>query len=284
MGRRTYHLALATTALTYVLILLGEFTAVSASGATCGLQWPYCNGQLLPFGLPLHDFIEWFHRFVAMVVGFFILGTGAAAWRYYDERDVRLGGLLAVVLLPIQVILGGTTVTFSGLVPWGYAPITQAVHHLAALAIYSTLIYTTLRVRELDGVRDGSGLGRVRPAALAGLAVLPLELAFSRNTLFAVYGIRVQLVHHALELLAFTAALVALVWAVRRGAARAARAMAFATGLVTVQILLGVGLVPFSPAVQFTYYALAGLVAACFLFAARWTVGRRSGNTTAQKS
>ncbi|WP_232686128.1 COX15/CtaA family protein [Halobacterium zhouii] len=267
MGRRTYLLALATTALTYVLILLGEFTAVSASGATCGLQWPYCNGQLLPFGLPLHDFIEWFHRFVAMVVGFFIVGTGLAAWRYYDERDVRLGGLLAVVLLPIQVILGGTTVTFSGLVPWGYAPITQAIHHLAALAIYAALIYTTLRVRELEGVRGG--LGRVRTAALAGLAVLPLELAFSRNTLFSVYGLRVQMVHHAFELLAFTAALVAFVWAVRRGAVRAARATAAAVTLVTLQILLGTGIVSFSPAVQVAYYVLAGLLAACFLFAAR---------------
>lgn len=284
MGRRTYLLALVTTALTYVLILLGEFTAVSASGATCGLEWPYCNGQLLPFGLPLHDFIEWFHRFVAMVVGFFILGTGAAVLRNYDARDVRVGGVLAVVLLPIQVILGGTTVTFSGLVPWGYAPITQAIHHLAALAIYTALVYTTLRVREVDGVPDGTGLGRVRPAALAGLAVLPLELAFSRNTLFAVYGTRVQLVHHAFELLAFTAALVALVWATRRGATRAARAMAAAAVLVTVQILLGVGVVQFSAAVQFTYYALAGLVAWCFLAAARSTVSRQPVTSAAQNS
>jgi cytochrome c oxidase assembly protein subunit 15 len=274
MGRRTYLLALATTALTYALILLGEFTAVSASGATCGLEWPYCNGQLVPFGLPLHDFIEWLHRFVAMVVGFFILGTGAATWRNYDERDVRVGGLLAVVLLPIQVVLGGTTVTFSGLLPWGYAPITQAVHHVAALAIYTALVYTTLRVRELDGVTGGSGLGRVRAAALAGLAVLPLELAFSRNTLFAVYGTRVQMVHHAFELLAFTAALVALVWALRREATRAARVMTAAVVLITVQILLGVGVVQFSTAVQLTYYALAGLVAWCFLFTARTDTGR----------
>ncbi|WP_336036637.1 COX15/CtaA family protein [Halobacterium yunchengense] len=265
MARRSYQLAVATTALTFALILLGEFTAVSASGATCGLEWPYCNGQLLPFGLPLHDFIEWLHRAVAMVVGFFILGTGVLAWRRFDERDVKLGGVLAVVLLPLQVVLGGTTVTFSGLVPWGYMPLTQAVHHLAALAIFGTLVYTTLRMRELAGL----GVGRVRTAAVAGLAALPLVLAFSRNTVFAVYGTRVQLAHHAFELVVFAAALAAWTWGRRRDAARAATAAGAAAWLVTVQILLGTGIVQFSAAVQLTYYALTAAVGALLVVAAR---------------
>ncbi|WP_232702527.1 COX15/CtaA family protein [Halobacterium wangiae] len=263
MARRSYHLAALTTGLTFVLILLGEYTAVSGSGATCGLQWPQCNGQLLPIGLQIHDFIEQFHRGVAMVVGFFILGTGAVAWRNFEARDVRLGGVLAVVLLPLQVLLGGTTVTFSGLLPWGYMPLTQAVHHLAALAIFGTLVYTTLRIRELTG----GGLGRVRTAALAGLALLPLQLAFSRNTLFAVYGTRVQLLHHSAELLVFTATVAGFVWARRRGADRAALATGLATAIVTVQVLLGTGIVQFSATVQLTYYALTAGVGALFVVA-----------------
>ena len=276
MARRSYQLAAVTAGLTFVLILLGEFTAVSGSGATCGLQWPDCSGQLLPFGLQIHDFIEQFHRSVAMVVGFFILATGAVAWWNFDERDVKLGGVLAVVLLPVQVILGGTTVTFSGLVPWGYMPITQAVHHLAALAIFGTLVYTALRMRELAGI----GLGRVRTAALAGLVLLPLELAFSRNTLFAVYGTRVQLVHHAVELLVFAAALAAWVWARRRTATRAAHTMGLAVWLLTAQILLGTGVVQFSAAVQLAYYALAATIAVLFVLAAR-SARTHSGGATA---
>lgn len=265
MARRSYLLAVATTALTFVLILLGEFTAVSASGATCGLQWPYCNGQLLPFGLPLHDFIEWMHRFVAMVVGFFIVGTGAVAWVNYEDRDIRYAGVLAVVLLPIQVILGGTTVTFGGLIPGGYSPVVQAIHHLAALAIYTALVYATLRMRE----ETAAGLGHVRTAVLVGIGFLPLELLFSRGTLFAIYGTRVQLAHHFFELLVFTAALVGYVWAIRRKSIRAARATSFAVGLVTVQILLGTGIVQFSVAVQLAYYALAAGVAVLLFAAAR---------------
>ncbi|CQH59352.1 heme A synthase [Halobacterium hubeiense] len=265
MDRRSYQLAAVTTALTFALILVGEYTAVSGSGATCGLQWPDCNGQLLPLGLQIHDFVEQFHRGFAMVVGFFILGTGAVSWRNFDQRDVKVGGVLAVVLLPIQVILGGTTVTFSGLVPWGYMPITQAVHHLAALAIFGTLVYTTLRMRELVGV----GLGRVRTAAISGLAVLPLALVFSRNTVFAVYGTRVQLIHHALELVVFTAALAAFVWARRHGDRRAAQAMVATLAAVTAQILIGTGVVQFSATVQLTYYALTAVVAALFVLAAR---------------
>lgn len=265
MARRSYQLAAVTTVLTFALILLGEFTAVSGSGATCGLRWPDCSGQLLPFGLPVNDFVEQFHRSVAMVVGFFILGTGAVAYRNFDDRDIQVTGVLAVVLLPLQVILGGTTVTFSGLLPWGYQPITQAVHHLAALAIFGTLVYATLRMREETGL----GLGRVRTAALAGLAALPLQLAFSRNTLFAVYGTRVQLLNHTFELVVFAAALAGYVWARQRGSTRAARACGAAALLVVAQVILMVGIFEFSAAVQLTYYALAAAVAALLVAAAR---------------
>jgi cytochrome c oxidase assembly protein subunit 15 len=265
MARRSYQLAAVTAGLTFLLILLGEFTAVSGSGATCGLQWPDCSGQLLPFGLRIHDFIEQLHRSVAMVVGFFILGTGAVAWRNFEARDVKISGVLAIVLLPLQVILGGTTVTFSGLVPWGYMPITQAVHHLAALAIFGTLVYTALRMRELAGL----GVGSVRSAALAGLAVLPLALAFSRGTLFTIYGTRVQLIHHAFELLVFAAALTVWVWGRRRAADRAALAGLVAAVLVTLQILIGTGVVQFSATVQLTYYVFTVGVAALFAFALR---------------
>lgn len=265
MARRSYQLAAVTTVLTFALILLGEYTAVSGSGATCGLQWPDCNGRLLPFGLPVNDFVEQFHRSVAMVVGFFILGTGAVAYRNFDDRDIQVTGVLAVVLLPLQVILGGTTVTFSGLLPWGYQPITQAIHHLAALAIFGTLVYATLRMRE----RAGIGLGRVRSAALAGLAMLPLELVFSRNTVFAIYGTRVQLLNHTFELAVFAAALAGYVWARQRGATRAARACGAAALLVVAQVLLMVGIFQFSAAVQLTYYALAAAVGALLVVAAR---------------
>lgn len=277
MARRSYQLAAVTTVLTFGLILLGEFTAVSGSGATCGLQWPDCSGQLLPFGLPVNDFIEQFHRSVAMVVGFFILGTGAVAYRNFDDRDIQLSGLLAVVLLPVQVILGGTTVTFSGLLPWGYMPLTQAIHHLAAMAIFGTLVYATLRMREHTGL----GLGRVRTAAVAGLAMLPLELAFSRNTIFAIYGTRVQLLHHTFELAVFAAALAGWVLARQHGASRAAVASGAASLLVVVQVLLGVGIVEFSAAVQLSYYALAAAVAALLVVAARIRGGTTPSPTAA---
>jgi len=277
MARRSYQLAAVTTVLTFALILLGEFTAVSGSGATCGLQWPDCSGRLLPFGLPVNDFVEQFHRSVAMVVGFFILGTGAVAYRNFDDRDIQAAGVLAVVLLPLQVVLGGTTVTFSGLVPWGYQPLTQAIHHLAALAIFGTLIYATLRMREEAGL----GLGRVRAAALAGLAALPLEVAFSRNTIFAVFGTRVQLLNHTFELAVFAAALTGLVWARRRGATRAASACGAAVALVVAKVTLMVGVVQFSAAVQLTYYALAAGVAALLVAAARVRRGSGASPTAA---
>lgn len=118
---RFRHLAGGTLGLTYVLMLLGAYTSAIGAGLSCP-DWPACYGVWVPFLHPeiiaespysaLQIFAEWFHRGLAMAVGFLILGTTLAAWRVRRDRPVIVWtATLALLLLPIQVILGGLTVT-----------------------------------------------------------------------------------------------------------------------------------------------------------------------------
>ncbi|WP_160134158.1 COX15/CtaA family protein [Halococcus salsus] len=135
---RFRHLAAVTTGMTFVLILLGVYTAAAGAGLSCGARWPLCNGAV--FGLFPADwpsFIEWFHRLVAMITGFAILGTTYLAWRQDEARRTKYATVLALVALPIQVILGGATVTV-------YTPLVQVAHHGAALVIFGALIAATV--------------------------------------------------------------------------------------------------------------------------------------------
>ena len=283
MASRTHRLAAVTAGLTFLLILVGEFTAVSASGATCGFQWPDCSGQFLPFGLPVHDFIEWFHRAFAGIVGFFILGTALALWRRYDDRLLRSIGLIAVVLLPIQVLLGGVTVTLGGLFPTGYQPLTQAFHHVTALAIYAALVLGAVWSRRAD-----TGLYPTRHdisgAARAALVSLPFVLLFSRGTgpligLDALaYTTPLHILHHGTELVLFTGLLLALDRAYATGSTRAAWSMAVALLVSIVLILLGVGILPYVVGVQYGYYALVALTAGLLLFTLRNATSDESGS------
>ncbi|WP_049898709.1 COX15/CtaA family protein [Halococcus agarilyticus] len=138
MGLRFRHLAAVTTGMTFALILLGVYTAAAGAGLSCGARWPLCNGAvfgLFPANWP--SFIEWFHRLVAMVTGFFILGTTYVAWRDGKSRRTRIASTVALVVLPVQVLLGGATVTI-------YTALVQVTHHAAALVIFAALVATTV--------------------------------------------------------------------------------------------------------------------------------------------
>src|SRR5260370_9147443 len=102
-------LALVTTIVTFLLIVLGGIVRVSGSGLGCGDSWPLCNGQFFP-PLDLPTFIELSHRLVPTLVTPLILATAYVAWRRY--RTVRLivcPSLLPVALVVIQILLGAIT-------------------------------------------------------------------------------------------------------------------------------------------------------------------------------
>lgn len=135
-GIRFRQFAAATTGLTFTLILLGVYTAATGAGLSCSAQWPLCDGGLLPQSIP--SFIEWFHRLVAMITGFLILGTTAWAWKAHgDQPRIKWAATLALVVLPVQVMLGGATVL-------RYTPLIQTAHHAAAMLIFASLLATTL--------------------------------------------------------------------------------------------------------------------------------------------
>lgn len=122
--------------MTFGLILIGVYTAAAGAGLACSAQWPFCDGGLFPKTLP--SFIEWFHRLVAMITGFFILGTAAVAWRRHGDRPrVKWAATVAAALLIPQVLLGALTVRM-------YTPPVQVAHHGVAMALFAALLATTL--------------------------------------------------------------------------------------------------------------------------------------------
>jgi len=113
--------AYGTVVLTWIVMMLGSYTGAIGAGLSCP-DWPTCYGTFIPWFDPaivanspytaLQIFAEWFHRGMAMIAGFLILGTVVAAFRFYrSDRLVLWPAVAAVVLLPLQVVLGGLTVT-----------------------------------------------------------------------------------------------------------------------------------------------------------------------------
>jgi cytochrome c oxidase assembly protein subunit 15 len=256
-----------TTGLTLTLVMLGVYTAATGSGLACSAQWPLCDNGLLPQTIP--SFIEWFHRLVAMVTGWFIVGTAIWSWRAESTgRRTRIAATLAVLLLPLQISIGAVTVTLSGLFPDGYSPPTQGAHLVVALTIFSLLVWTTLSARD----ETGPALARARRALLVALGALVAAVVTSRVFTPTPYGPAGQALFYGASLLTVAALLAATYWLADSTVPRLRLATGTALAFLFVGMLLGRDLVFYTSTVRLVNgaaFLLAGAIVATVAVLAR---------------
>ncbi|MFB6195356.1 MAG: heme A synthase [Haloplanus sp.] len=254
--------AALTTGLTLTLVMLGVYTAATGSGLACSAQWPLCDNGLLPQTIP--SFIEWFHRLVAMVTGWFIIGTALWSWRRSDaDRRTRLASTLAVVLLPLQISIGAVTVTLNGMLPSGYSAPTQGAHLVVALAIFSLLVSTALSARD----ENTPPLSRVRRALLVALGALVASALLSRVFTPIPYSPAAQALFYGAALLAVAALLAATRWLAESTVSHLRLATGLALASLFGGMLLGRDLVFYTPTVRLVN-AAAFLLAGAAIVAA----------------
>jgi cytochrome c oxidase assembly protein subunit 15 len=258
-----------TTALVLTLVMLGVYTAATGSGLACSAQWPLCDDGLLPQTIP--SFIEWFHRLVAMVAGFFILGT--ALWSFTTEdRGTKAAATLAVVLLPLQISIGAVTVTLNGLLPQGYSPPTQGAHLVVALTIFTALVVTTLRAYRSEWMRPPRR--RVRDALLVALGLLPVAVVLSRVVPVVPYSPGAQAGFYGVALALVATLVASVVWLAETPAARLRLPLGGALAAVFLALLLGRDLVFYTPVWRLLNGALF-VVAGVLVGGVVWAVRRQ---------
>ena len=151
---KSYFLKIVT-GLTFILLMVGVYTKEVGADLTCGMKWPMCDGAiygLFPANLP--SAIEWSHRFLALVVGILILFALYKSWEVHGSKSmITKAVLLAVLLLPIQVILGALTVVkfelFSRSDRILFEPLISVSHNAIGVVILVSLFAAMLWEREL---------------------------------------------------------------------------------------------------------------------------------------
>ena len=201
-------LLLVTAITTAITALIGVITATAGAGLTCEARWPLCDGAV--FGLfPANfmSFIEWFHRLVAMITGFLIIGSTIAAWRGGAGRRIRFATLGALLLTPLQVVFGAFTVLVHQFV-FGYSVLVLTLHFGIAALILGLLVAAT--------VWAYADVSSVSPTALqqAGAFVLlsfPIAAALTPRLFFS-FGEIVQFIYYGLGFAMFAALVVVALW------------------------------------------------------------------------
>jgi protoheme IX farnesyltransferase len=249
---RFRRLAVTTIAATFVLIAVGGLVRATDSGLGCP-DWPRCFGRLVP-PAELHAWIEHSHRLVASVVMVLVALLVVAAWRTGQDKVVRRAAVAALVLVLAQALIGAFVVW------WKLRADSVTLHLATALALVALLVWIGYRARHGPGDparRAVQDRRFVRLAATtAGLLYLQMlvgstvtghqaGLAYPLETLWPDLGpsvARIQLAHRTLAVVVGT--LIVVTWVVARRTQRAhptvTRLAGYATGLVAVQIGLGV--------------------------------------------
>ena len=249
MDTRLRRLVGASAVLTAILMVLGVYTAATGAGLTCAGRWPLCDGFLGLFPANWSSFIEWFHRLVAMVTGFVILGTTVLAWRRGADRRVRLALAAATILLPSQIVLGALTVTT-------YQWAVLLAHFGTASTIFTGVALAAAWTYGADRV----GARRVRTALTAAGGLLPVLLVLAPHT-FVSFGPTAQAAYYLAGLAIYAALLTATVWSTPGGAGADRRVtyLAAAAAAVVVSLLVA-GRLVYGGTLQ--YVSLAGAAAA----------------------
>lgn len=123
---------------TYGVMVLGSYVSASGLGLSC-IDWPLCRGNVLPRE---EIMVEWTHRFFGLLATIFVVTTLILALRSYDKR-LKITASLATLLVFIQISLGVIVIDSK------LHPLLVALHLAIGILLFTTVLLTMLRVREI---------------------------------------------------------------------------------------------------------------------------------------
>jgi cytochrome c oxidase assembly protein subunit 15 len=169
MNLRLHRFTVFVTFMTFLLIIAGANVTSHDAGLAVP-DWPFSFGKLWLWlrEMPGNVFWEHGHRVIAGTVGVLTIILNVWLWRSEKRRWVRKLGLLALVAVVAQAVLGGLTVRF-----WLPLPVSAAHATLAqlffctmiSLSVFTAQGWSEPRADVLE--RENPGLRRLCVAAFA---------------------------------------------------------------------------------------------------------------------
>ena len=167
-----------TAGATFLLIIAGALVTSRDAGLSVP-DWPLSYGQWMP---PMVGGIlyEHGHRMIATFVGFLTTVLAIWLWREEPRRWLRRLGLIALVAVIVQGLLGGLTVLL--LLPW---PVSVA--HAALAQSFFCLVVSMMIFTGRGWQQEGPRLSETKTPSLPSLTLLATGAIFLQLLLGAAF-------------------------------------------------------------------------------------------------
>jgi heme a synthase len=166
-----HRFAVFTSFVTFLLVVAGGLVTSTGSGLSVP-DWPLSYGRLMP---PMVGgvFYEHGHRMIATFVGILTVVLAGYLWKVERRQWLRMLGIVAVVAVIVQGILGGLTVLF--LLPtW-----ISLLHATVAQSFFALTVFIALATsegwRQMKPVQLPAA-SRTRTLAVAATGMVLLQL------------------------------------------------------------------------------------------------------------
>lgn len=180
-----HRFALVLAICTLFLIVAGASVTSNQAGLSVP-DWPLSYGQVMP-EMKGGVFYEHGHRMIASAVGFLTVILAVWLWRSESRTWMKRLGLIAVVAVIAQGVLGGLTVLYM-------LPKAISISHacLAQLFFSTTVgiaMFTSPGWRKGPDIVEDSGFPSLRSLAVAGSALTLTQVALGAGFRHHAFGI-----------------------------------------------------------------------------------------------
>jgi heme A synthase len=153
-SRRFTLMAYFTALLALLVIIIGGIVRGNEGTMACGLDWPLCNGQLLPFGQGPLQALHLTHRVVVVLLGVSLIALVLMARSARQDQRIRRLALAALAAYLVQAAIGALVVVTVAQPVWRAGHVLFAALTWAALVSLS--IIETFNNREVRAGQAGT--------------------------------------------------------------------------------------------------------------------------------